>query len=222
MNQSHYDSNGRPLVPPAERPFVPYVEQETVQETVWFNPTEKDAVLDLYVGTKPVYSPKMKEELKRLPPAQLRELRTGLRRYIIRAGERRSIPSEFDQGIQQTHCQESDCASRPMYCRDMSHHHLVVGGLGPQLINEKVQHRPTVHPSLIEAYALEQEAQKQAMLLLQQNQARDAAMVAAQAQLERAAKLRAEMAANAEKDHAAATPAAQQTPAQPGHEKKGK
>jgi len=203
-NPHAYDANGRPLVPPAERPFVPYQDQETVQETVWLNPTDRDAVLDLYVGTKPVYSPVMKDRWKRMSPPQLREARTGLRRFIIRAGDRRSISSDFDQAIQQTVCQEQECSAMPMYCRDQTHHKMVIGGLGPQLINERVQHRPTVHPSLIEAYALEQAAQQRAIETLRQKEAADVAMAVAHAETLKAAAIRDSLKANEEKAQAQA------------------
>jgi hypothetical protein len=149
----HYDQHGRPLVPPAERAFIPESDLSSAQETVWYNPTEKDAVLDLYIGVTPCRGEAARRIYRAMGPLQKKEFRTGIRRYVIKAGDRRAIHSDFDQGIQQTNCMEADCISRKMYCRDATHHHMVVGGLGPQLINERVQFRPTVHPSLLEAAA---------------------------------------------------------------------
>lgn len=190
VHNPHYDRNGRPLVPHAEREFIPESELSSAQETVWYNPTDKDAVLDLYVGVTPCRSAAARAIFRQLGPLQKKEFRTGIRRYVIRAGERRAIHADFDQGIQQMVCQEAECVSRKMYCRDVTHHHMVVGGLGPQLVNERVQFRPTVHPSLLEAAAKEKAALDQARLFLEQKQVAEQSMMVAQATAEQA---RAEM-----------------------------
>lgn len=182
----HYDVHGRPLVPPAERAFIPVEDLDSAQETVWFNPTEKDCVLDLYIGVTPCRSERARQQFRAMSPLQKKEFRTGLRRYIIRAGERRAIHADFDQGIQQTQCLEPECTSHKLYCRDATHHHMVVGGLGPQLVNERVQFRPTVHPSLIEAAAKEKAALEQARIFLEQKQVAEQSMMVAQAKAEEA------------------------------------
>jgi hypothetical protein len=186
----YYSADGRALVPPAEQPWKPAAEQETAQETVWLNPTDKDAVLDLYVGTTPARTQRAREARKALPRPQQRELQTGLRRFIIRAGHRRSISSDFDMAIQQTHCQETECMTRPMYCRDPSHHKMVIGGFGPQLVNEAVQHRPIVHPALIEAHAREQAALAAATEALHQKAVAEAALAVASAEVMKQTQIR--------------------------------
>lgn len=203
MQNPHYDGNGRPLVPQAERAFIPVHELESVTETVWFNPTEKDCVLELYIGVTPCHSEVARRKFRALPRLQKKEFKTGLRTYIIRAGERRAIHADFDQGIQQTHCQEPDCeAPQRMYCKDPTHHKMVTGGLGPQLINERVQYRPTVHPSLLEAAAMEKEALQKAQEFMNQKAAADAALLVAQAEAAKAREMQ-------EKQAAAETRAAQ-------------
>ena len=219
MQNPNYDHNGRPLVPQAERAFIPVEERESVQETVWFNPTEKDAVLDLYIGVTPCRSIRAKQQFRAMSPLQKKEFRTGIRRYIIRAGERRAIHSDFDMAIQQTHCLESECTSRPMYCRDSTHHKMVIGGYGPQLINEAVQHRYSVHPSLIEADALEKAATERAKEYLRQKEIAEQSMAVAHAEAERARAMR-EVAKAAEEKNAVT--AAQPAPTGQGGQKKDK
>lgn len=200
----HYDSNGRPLVPPAERAFIPVQDLESAQETVWFNPTAKDAKLDLYIGVTPCRSKHAREQFQRLPPLQKKEFRTGIRTYIIRAGERRSIHSDFDQGIQRTECLEPECTSRRLYCRDVTHHQIVIGGLGPQLVNERVLYRYAVHPSLIEAAAREQAEKDEVDKYLKQKKdtehklaLAEAKVAEASAELARARAIEERVAANA-------------------------
>lgn len=173
-----------PLVPPADRPFVPFDQQETVQETIWFNPTDRDVVLKLPVGTKPVYTENAKariREMRTKSPLQYREWRMGERTVIIPKGTKRALSCDFDQAVQQTQCLEVECVSYRLYCRDRSHHKQVMGGLGPQLINQNCQFRPIVHPSLIEANAMEEEAKKKAYEALLAKQAADTALTIAQA-----------------------------------------
>ena len=73
-----------------------------------------------------------------------------------------------------------------MYCRDATHHKMVVGGYGPQLINERVQFRPIVHPALLEAYAIEKEAERKAREFLNQKETAEKSMMVAYAEAERA------------------------------------
>ncbi len=112
-----YDQHN--LVPHADhdRPFEDY--QDVAQETVWHNPTNKDVALDLYVGVKASGR-----------PPRSREEKTGFRRYVIKASEKRAIAAEFDRAIQDV--------------RDG----IIIGGLGPHLINVGAQERPRLHPSL--------------------------------------------------------------------------
>src|SRR5579875_1528767 len=164
MSQAHHQE----LVPLAERPNY---EPEDPRETVWYNPQEQDQVLELYVGQP---TPIFGGDPSRRPRLRPDE-RRGVRTYVIRAGQRRAIPSEFDYAIQQTMCKETECAGRPLYCQDRSHRKVIMGGLGPRLINEGMQHRPVLHPAL----DAEMAAYNEAMATAQK--AADAAAALAQA-----------------------------------------
>jgi hypothetical protein len=183
MIPSQQDLQGRELVPPAERPFVPFDFQETVQETVWFNPTDNDAVLDLHIGTRPIYTQAQRDRLKMMTPGQKREFLTGKRRFVIPAKSKRSISSDFDMAIQQTECMEPDCYTQRLYCRNTEHHKQVMGGMGPHLLNMSVQHRPVVHSSLIESNANEAATKQRAYEALLAKQAADTALAIAQAKV---------------------------------------
>jgi len=135
--------------PQADQPFAAPAEYlETSRETIWFNPTDKDCVLDVHIGTTPCYSKAAQEAWRRMRPEQKWEARTGRRRYVIKAGQTKAIPRDFDLEIQQTQCLETSCLQRPLYCTDPSHHRIVVAGLGPQLVNRGWQEVPRLHPSL--------------------------------------------------------------------------
>jgi hypothetical protein len=141
------------LIPQALRAFEPSEYADSSEETIWFNPTEKDATLDLYIGTP---TPRGKQ----FPPRNWEDL-TGKRRYIIRAGQTRSMPAEFDRAIQHTHCKDGECLVRPYECKNPLHTDKeIVGGLGPQLRNMGTQKRPItvparLHPSLDDVAARE-------------------------------------------------------------------
>lgn len=152
---------GRPqtkdLVPIAERPYGPADVEETVEETIWVNPSDADVVLDLYVGI-----PQVIRKPSKTGKALTWEQRTGKRRYIIRAHSERSIPSEFDMAIQHHQCQEGECSQAPFSCKNKKHRRMIVGGLAPhQLIMKGMQHRPAVSQSLDDTYA-EAQAKKDA------------------------------------------------------------
>jgi hypothetical protein len=142
------------LVPAAERPYAPVDHQETVAETIWHNPTEKDVVLDLYVGI-----PNNLRGLVRSGKRLTWEQRTGKRRYIIKAKSRRAIPSEFDMAIQHMQCQDpsGECSQKPFECKNRAHRRTIIGGLAPHtLVMEGLQHRPTVSDALDDKYAAAQ------------------------------------------------------------------
>lgn len=214
--------SGRPLVPPADREFIPSHELETAQETIWFNPTDKPVVLKLYIGVTPCRSQAAKRQFRSMSPMQQREFRTGIRTFIIPPGSRRSLHSDFDMGVQQYVCLEQECVNNKLYCRDRTHHKMVVGGYGPQLVNESVQHRPQVHPSLNEAAALEKASREAAEQLLRERDLANQRATLAYAQMEEA-RIRQERAAadeaagraraDAEQRAAAEARAAQQPPA---------
>lgn len=195
----------QPLVPPAERPFVAYDQFETVQETVWFNPTDKDILVRVHVGTRPVYTEGQKATIRQMrerDPGRYAEFRTGERVYVIKAGQRRSISSEFDQAIQQMECLEPDCTTQRLYCRDRTHHRKVMGGGYPQLVNESVQHRPIVHDALIPENAEREVVKKKLYEALLAKQASDEAIVVAAAKAQEAEAMSAS--ANAHQAAAAA------------------
>lgn len=220
MNQPSLDLQGKELVPPAERPFVAFDFQETVQETVWFNPTDKDYVLDLHIGTRPIYTQAQRDRLKQMTPGQKREFLTGKRRFVIPAKSKRAISSDFDQGIQQTECLEPECYAQRLYCRDATHHKQIMGGLGPHLVNMSVQHRPVVHPSLIEANANNEATKQKAYEALLAKQAADTALAIAQAKvLEAEAHAKAHEVSKEKESAAAAQAAAQPQPQRSKSEK---
>jgi hypothetical protein len=175
------------LVPIAERPFGPVDTEETVEETVWYNPTDHDVVLDLYVGIQP--------NLKRFVLSGRKltwEQRTGKRRYIIKAKTHRAIPSEFDQGIQQMQCMEAEHSQRPFDCRDRTHRKMIVGGLAPHsLVKGGMQHRPVVSQALVDSYAKEQKLKDAIATGLIEKSKKDLELQDAQRELEQ---LRAEKA----------------------------
>jgi hypothetical protein len=162
------------LVPLAQRDFSPSDFIETQQETVWYNPLDRDYVLDLHVGTKPM-GPK-------LPPRN-HEQKHGTRRYTIRAKDRRAIPAEFDIAIQHLQCQEYGCNMRSHHCRNPKHSRVIVGGLGPHLYNLGIQNRPVMAASLNEAEAEQKIAVETAMKAMLQTQAAENAMVISQARM---------------------------------------
>jgi hypothetical protein len=146
----------QPLVPLADRPFASPEYEDSQQQTIWFNPTSKDAVLNLQGDTpKPGRKPRNWEE------------RTGQIRWVIKAGETKAIPSHFDRGIQQTQCSHLDCLQRPFDCKstEEGHEKQIVGGFGPQLINKGTQKAPIrpgfiqIAPALDDVLARQQQAE---------------------------------------------------------------
>jgi hypothetical protein len=114
-------------------------------DTVWENPTDKDVILPLHVGSTQTAG------LKR-PPTYVE--RHGIDKKIVPAHSIVSISSEFDLAIQDTHCNEQECIGDRRGCRSTTHNKTVVGGLGPQLINRGMEVRPNVHTALL-AYEAE-------------------------------------------------------------------
>lgn len=180
---------GRPLIPRAEQPGAPIEGVETVEETIWQNTTDRDVVLDLYVGVPPLVNLRAAiRSGKRLTWEQ----RTGKRRYIIRARSERAIPSEFDTAIQQHQCLEPECSQRPLACKDKTHRHAVVGGLAPkQLVMKGCQHRPVISAALDDRHAAEQAAKEKTVEALLAKSENEVKLQQAQEELER---LRAEVA----------------------------
>jgi hypothetical protein len=163
------------LVPLAERDFAPVEFIETQQETIWYNPLDRDYTLDLYVGTKPMGN--------RHPPRS-HEQRMGTRRYVIKSKDRRAIPSEFDIAVQHLQCTEYGCANRAHHCRNPKHRRVIVGGLGPHLQNLGLQNRPLMSDALNEHEAAKKAAVERAKQALLETEAKKEALVIAQAELD--------------------------------------
>lgn len=202
-------SQGKSLVPQADRPNYssPHDFEETAAETIWENPFDYDVAVQVHVGSTPRADPTEKglAAWRSLPEGRRREMRTGQRTYVIRAKSQRSIPSEFDQGIQQTRCTHSDCPGpKGIFCRDPEHveYRQIVGGLYPRLICRGTQQRPItkpmdLHPSLDDQKARAVEAAEKARrTLADAEQLRNAAFIA-QAELLDAQKKIAEAEAQA-------------------------
>jgi hypothetical protein len=134
------------LVPHAHQLDTDEEEARFQGETIWENPTKDDIVLTLHIGAN----------LGR-PRNSIQQ--RGVQIFTIRAGERRSIRSEFDMAIQDIRCQHIDCSLRPRYCRKSDHPHVIVGGLGPRLINCGKQSRPIMAASLDDQRAVREKAE---------------------------------------------------------------
>lgn len=150
MTQGH-----TPLVPLADRPFAPPPEQDSEQQTIWHNPTDRAVTLDIFVGT-PLPSPGIK-------PKGI-EQRQGVRRYVIGPKETRALPAIYDIAIQHTQCQHTDCLQTPFICksRDPDHVKVIVGGLGPQLHNKGTQTAPITSPPMLSPALDDVEARRKA------------------------------------------------------------
>jgi hypothetical protein len=134
-------------IPAAPEPFAQERSPDWHAFTIWENPTDRDCVLDLHVGTSPVFGP---AEVRKAVCASWGKVeKTGHRRFVVPAKSMVRIPSEFDQGIQQTHCLETECTSRKAICRNPSHRMQIVGGYGPQLVNKRKINLREVSPALV-------------------------------------------------------------------------
>src|SRR5208337_33192 len=96
-------------VPPAERPALAAIDyQETEEHTVWYNPFDYDVAVQIHVGSTPMEGawddPGRVARWRALPPQRRREMQTGIRVYVIPAKSERSIPRDFDMGIQMYEC----------------------------------------------------------------------------------------------------------------------
>lgn len=151
-------------IPQATRVFPPMEHEDSSDETVWYNPTEKDAILDLYVAT-----PQMRVAGRRVVPPRNWEEKTGMRRYVIKAKTMRTLPSDFDRAIQQTQCKEVECLGRAFDCKAHDHHKEIVGGLGTQLLNKGTLRNRTTPPHTLSS-SLDDVAAREKALKLQRFQ----------------------------------------------------
>lgn len=203
------------LVPQANRLLEPTEHQDSSEETIWHNPTNRDAILDVYIETpKPGKKPRSWSE------------QTGKRRYVIKAGETRALPSEFDRAIQHFECTETECLARKFDCRDHTHARVIVGGLGPQLACKGTQRRPmapaALHPALDDVEARKKALQEERFQAYQRQEANAAELDTKRAELARVDAELAERKRQLEKmnDEAAKSPSAAPAQAQQHQHKK--
>jgi hypothetical protein len=142
---------------------------EETRNTLWENPTDRDVVMDLHVGTMPLYGSGPRPTLH--PSGATREQRLGVKQFVVKAGKTREIPSEFDVGVQHRECMSPECTSKKLYCANKSHPSNIVGGLGPQLINRGMKVRPRLHPALDTAHQELSEMQDRAKMALERETA---------------------------------------------------
>ena len=141
----YLDARGKPaLAPPGYH--------DSHRETKWHNGTSRRVVIDLFVGTPQAGGP--------LAPPRNWEEKTGQRRYVWEPNETKALPHEYDAGIQQTRCRETECIMRQLACRDPEHDHEIIGGFGPQLTNLGMQKRPSLAPALDDEMARKAEAER--------------------------------------------------------------
>jgi hypothetical protein len=147
MNQSQNAS----FSPNEENEVSNFEDQpDETRATLWENPTDVDVVMDLHVGTMPLYGNGPRPTLH--PSGKTREQRLGVKQYVVKAHKTREIPSEFDVGVQHRECTSPECTSKKLYCTDKSHPSNIVGGLGPQLFNCGMKVRPRLSPALDTAH----------------------------------------------------------------------
>jgi hypothetical protein len=185
-------------VPVAERPALStYDHVDSEEQTIWYNPLDYDVAVQVHVGSQPMQGnwddPARLARWRALPPAKRREMQTGIRVFVIPAKQARAIPSEFDLGIQQTHCYEPDCA-KGMYCRDRSHtNRQIVGGSYPRLINRgtrlhKLETPPRLASALDDERARAKEALERSKIALQNSIQQQGLAIVAAADLDKATK----------------------------------
>lgn len=148
MNQANTSTFTRntevPMDPEDGEQYLDHPDE--TRDTMWKNPTDHDVVMDLHIGTNPLYGNGPRPTLH--PFGKTREQRLGVKQFVVKAGQTKAIPSEFDVGIQHRECRHPDCTSKKLYCLDKSHPSNIVGGLGPQLINLGMKVRPRLSPAL--------------------------------------------------------------------------
>jgi len=129
-------------VPVADRAYPPpSLEEDSEQQTIWYNPLERNISLTLYTET-PKPTPGRK-------PRTLDE-RRGTKTFVFKAKEERALPSSFDRQVQQTQCSHVDCLQNPFDCKstEEGHEKRIVGGWGPLLENRGTQ-RVRLEPGFI-------------------------------------------------------------------------
>jgi hypothetical protein len=191
----YLDIKGRPGVEPTHHL------RDSTPEVKWHNPTSVAVVIDLFVGTPEARGPKS-------PPRNFFE-KNGIKRYVWQPQETKSLDVALSPGIQRTVCQENECLQNKMGCLDPDHQHVIIGGLGPQLVNLGMQKRPILHPALDDIEAQRRAAEHKEFEAYKKRQ--EAEIAAARARAEQEV-LDREVAARAKADADAASVAAKHQP----------
>lgn len=192
---AHYESQFIPI----ETAPINLIEDDQ-RQTEWFNPTDRDVVLQIHIGTDPKNA-LWRQAFLQASPARRLEMKSGLRVLIVKAGQSKWIDSEYDYAIQRTRCFHPQCQSKRETCRDMEHPRVVVSGLAPQLVCKRWKSAPRLEANLDQARAEAEAATQQlgvaeAKKLAAEIEAREARKLLEEAQRDaresREAKTRAE------------------------------
>ena len=128
----------------------PILVEDDQLNTEWYNPTKEDVVLEVHIGTDPKNAIWRKAFLES-SAAKRQEMKSGNRIFIVKAGQTRMIPSEYDLAIQRTHCLHPQCNAKKDACRDLDHPRVVIAGLGPQLVCKTWHKVPSLSANLDQA-----------------------------------------------------------------------
>jgi hypothetical protein len=166
----------------------PLVIEDEQMNTEWHNPTDRDVVVEVHVGTD-AKNALWRKWFNAAPPAKRQEMMTGLRVFVIKANSTRMIPSEYDLAIQRTQCIHPQCHKKRDQCRNVDHPRVVVSGLAPQLVCRRWEKVPSLHQNLDTALAATAAATKAlaeatAHRMLAEQQSKSAEELLASSQLE--------------------------------------
>jgi hypothetical protein len=120
--------------------------------TEWFNPTDRQVILQIHVGTDPKNA-MWRQAFNAASPAKRLEMKSGVRIIIVKPGETKSIDSEYDLAIQRTRCLHPQCSAKRDACKDIDHPRVVTSGLAPQLICKRWKKVPRLDANLDQARA---------------------------------------------------------------------
>jgi len=127
-------SEARDIVPLAERAYPPpQGEEDSQQQTIWRNPTERTVKLEIQIETP---KPGKRLNAQGQPRIMTYDEKHGTHTYYVKAGEEKALPSEYDRQIQTYQCHHIDCLHAPFDCKnftDEGHEKTTVAGCGPQL-----------------------------------------------------------------------------------------
>jgi hypothetical protein len=169
----------------AHESSAPLVVEDDQINTEWYNPTDQDVVLELHVGTDPKNLVWLKAYRESTAAKRL-EMKSGNRIMIVKAGQTRMVPAEFDLAIQRTHCLHPQCTAKKDLCKDLDHPRVVAGGLAPQLLCKRWHRVPSLAANLDIARAEKDEAMKQVAAAYAQRQMAEHDAINAKDLMERA------------------------------------